>query len=148
MARSISRARVRTERGTQSSERSSSMMAPLMRAIAYVSNLISRSGVEPLDGADQAEEAVRDEVLLVDVPGKAGAEPSRDELDERRVREDQPVAERRGRSYAGTPATARACCPPWTRRENTPPTARFPLFGEPVSPFPGLCAPGRALHSA
>src|SRR5918999_1392434 len=40
--RSISRAFVRTERGTQSSERSSSMMEPLMRVIAKVSNLISR----------------------------------------------------------------------------------------------------------
>ena len=34
IARSISRARVRTERGTQSSDRSSSMIAPLIRAIA------------------------------------------------------------------------------------------------------------------
>ena len=34
MARSISRARLRTERGTQSIERSSSMIAPLMRLIA------------------------------------------------------------------------------------------------------------------
>ena len=34
LARSISRARARTERGTQSSERSSSMIAPLMRVIA------------------------------------------------------------------------------------------------------------------
>ena len=34
IARSISRARARTLRGTQSSERSSSMIAPLMRAIA------------------------------------------------------------------------------------------------------------------
>ena len=44
IARSISRARLRTERGTQSSERSSSIIAPRMREIAYVSNLISRSG--------------------------------------------------------------------------------------------------------
>ena len=43
-ASSISRARARTERGTQSSERSSSMIAPRMRVIAKVSNLISRSG--------------------------------------------------------------------------------------------------------
>ena len=41
---SISRALLRTERGTQSSERSSSMMEPLMREMAYVSNLISRAG--------------------------------------------------------------------------------------------------------
>ena len=40
---STSRARARTERGTQSSERSSSMIAPLIRATAKVSNLISRS---------------------------------------------------------------------------------------------------------
>ena len=43
---SILRALLRTERGTQSRERSSSMMEPLMREIAYVSNLISRVGVE------------------------------------------------------------------------------------------------------
>ena len=71
-SRARSRARVRgRERGTQSSERSSSMIAPLMRAIAYVSNLISRSGVEPLDRADQPEQPVRDEVLLVDVRREA-----------------------------------------------------------------------------
>ena len=44
IARSMSRARARTERGTQSIERSSSMIWPLIRAIAYVSNLISRVG--------------------------------------------------------------------------------------------------------
>ena len=38
-ARSMERAFERTDRGTQSIERSSSMMAPLMREIAYVSNL-------------------------------------------------------------------------------------------------------------
>ena len=42
LTRSISRARARTERGTQSSVRSSSMIAPRIRVIAYVSNLISR----------------------------------------------------------------------------------------------------------
>jgi len=44
IARSISRARARTDRGTQSIARSSSMIAPLMRAIAYVSNFTSRPG--------------------------------------------------------------------------------------------------------
>ena len=44
IARSISRARARTDRGTQSIARSSSMIAPLMRVIAYVSNFTSRSG--------------------------------------------------------------------------------------------------------
>jgi hypothetical protein len=34
IARSMSRARARTERGTQSIERSSSMIEPLMRAMA------------------------------------------------------------------------------------------------------------------
>jgi hypothetical protein len=42
LARSNSRARARIERGTQSSERSSSMIAPRIRGIANVSNLISR----------------------------------------------------------------------------------------------------------
>ena len=44
IARSIARARERTERGTQSIARSSSMIAPLIREMAYVSNLTSRSG--------------------------------------------------------------------------------------------------------
>ena len=94
IARSIWRARVRTERGTQSSERSSSMIAPLMRAIAYVSNLIVAVGVEALDRADQPEQPVRDEVLLVDVRRQAAPKPPGDELHERRVGEDQAVAER------------------------------------------------------
>ncbi len=42
-ARSTFRAFCRTERGIQSSARSSSIIAPRMRVIAYVSNLISRS---------------------------------------------------------------------------------------------------------
>ena len=42
-----------TERGAQSIARSSSMILALMRAIAYVSNLISRVGVDPLDRAHQ-----------------------------------------------------------------------------------------------
>ncbi len=41
---SISRALNRMERGTQSIARSSSMIAPLMRGIAYVSNLFPRPG--------------------------------------------------------------------------------------------------------
>ncbi len=88
----MSRARARTERGTQSMERSSSMIEPLMRAIAYVSNLMSRLGVEALDRSDQPEEPVGDEVALVDVGRQAAPEPPGDVLDERRVREDQPVA--------------------------------------------------------
>ena len=51
------------------------------------------AGVEALDRADQPEEAVRDEVLLVDVRRQARAHSSGDELHERRVGQDQPVAE-------------------------------------------------------
>ena len=43
-AASMSRARERTERGTQSRERSPSMIAPRMRCIAKVSKRISRRG--------------------------------------------------------------------------------------------------------
>jgi hypothetical protein len=50
--------------------------------------------VESLDRADQAEKAIRDEVLLVDVRRQAGSDAPGDELHERRVRQDEPVAER------------------------------------------------------
>src|SRR5207244_3667578 len=50
------------------------------------------SGVVALDGADQPEQPVRDEIALVDVCRQARAEPTRDVLDERRVRQDQTVA--------------------------------------------------------
>ena len=49
--------------------------------------------VEALDRADQAEQAVRDEVVLVDVRRQPAAEAAGDVLHERRVREDQPVAQ-------------------------------------------------------
>ena len=51
-------------------------------------------GVVALDRADQAEQAVGDEVALVDVRGQAAAEAAGDELDERRVGQDQAVAQR------------------------------------------------------
>ena len=50
--------------------------------------------VVPLDRADQAQQTVGDEILLVDVRRQARAETAGDELHERRVREDQAVAER------------------------------------------------------
>src|SRR5581483_9688226 len=50
-------------------------------------------GVVALDRADQAEEAVRDEVALVDVRRQARPEPARDVLHERRVHHDQLVAQ-------------------------------------------------------
>ncbi len=57
-------------------------------------------GIEPLDRADQPEETVRDEILLVDVRRERRADAPRGELDERRVRQDQPVAQL---LVAGTP---------------------------------------------
>src|SRR5262249_17500209 len=49
--------------------------------------------VVALDGADQAEEAVRDQVVVVDVRRQSRAEPPGHVLHERRVRQDQAVAE-------------------------------------------------------
>ena len=51
-------------------------------------------GVEALDRADQPEQAVRDEIALVHVRRQAAAEAAGDELDERRVGQDQAVADR------------------------------------------------------
>ena len=52
-------------------------------------------GVVALDRADEAQQAVRDEVVLVHVRREAARDAAGDELHERRVREDQPVAQRR-----------------------------------------------------
>ena len=68
---SMALALARTDRGTQSMLRSSSMMAPLTRVMAYVSNLMARSMVELLDGVDQPEDPVADEVGLLDRVGQA-----------------------------------------------------------------------------
>ena len=68
------------------------MIAPLIRADRVRLELDLAIGVEALDRADQPEQAVRDEILLVDVRGQRRTEPPGDELDERRVRQDQPVA--------------------------------------------------------
>ena len=51
-------------------------------------------GVEAVDRADQSEQPVRDEVAVLDVRGQPRAEPAGHVLDERRVAEDQLVAER------------------------------------------------------
>jgi len=51
-------------------------------------------GVVPLDRADQAEKPVRDEILLLHVSRKAASEPAGDVLHERRVCEDEAIAER------------------------------------------------------
>ena len=50
-------------------------------------------GVVALDGADQPEQAVRDEVVLVHVRREPAGDAAGDELHERRVREDEAVAE-------------------------------------------------------
>ena len=50
--------------------------------------------VVALDRPDQAEQAVRDEVALLDVRREAAPQSAGDVLDERRVREDEAVAER------------------------------------------------------
>ena len=70
------------------------MIAPRMRAIAIRLELDLAVGIEAVDRADQAEQPVRDEVAVVDVRGQPDAEPAGDVLDERRVAEDQLVAER------------------------------------------------------
>src|SRR5581483_6529133 len=49
--------------------------------------------VVALDRADQAEQPVRDEIALVDVRREAASEAPGDELDERRVRQDQAIAQ-------------------------------------------------------
>ena len=51
--------------------------------------------VELLDGVDQPEDAVRDEVGLLDVRRQADADPAGDVLHQRRVVQDQPLAQRR-----------------------------------------------------
>ena len=72
--------------------------------------------VVPLDRLDQAEEAVRHEVTLVDVGGQPGAESACDVLHERRIRKDQTVAERHVRGLAVLqPETVRGVGPAHTR---------------------------------
>ena len=48
--------------------------------------------VEPLDRIDQSEHTRADEVTGIDTGGKPGADPTGDELDERRVVHDQVIA--------------------------------------------------------
>ena len=89
---SISRAFARTERGTQSSERSSSMIEPLIRDTANVSNLIWRSGSNRSIAPIRPEQAVGDQVRLLDVSGQPARHPARDELHQRRVGEHELLA--------------------------------------------------------
>ena len=82
----------RTERGTQSSERSSSMIEPLMREIGVRLELDLAAGSKRSIGADEAEQAVADQVGLLDVRGQTAAHAAGDVLDQRRVGEDEPLA--------------------------------------------------------
>ena len=50
--------------------------------------------LESLDRVDEPDDAVTDEVLLVEVPRQSGQHPAGDVLDERRVVDDQLVAQR------------------------------------------------------
>ena len=68
------------------------MIAPLIREIAYVSNLTSRFGVVALDCPDQAEQPVRDQVAFVHMRRQAAAETAGDELDEGCIGQDEPIA--------------------------------------------------------
>jgi hypothetical protein len=63
------------------------MIEPLMRVMAKVSNLI-----EALDGGDQAQQAIGDQVRLLHVRGQTAGHPAGYVLDERREREHQPLA--------------------------------------------------------
>src|SRR5919201_1702954 len=49
--------------------------------------------VVALDGVDQTEQAVRNKVVLLDVRREAATEATSDELDERRIGEDEAVAD-------------------------------------------------------
>ena len=146
IARSISRARARTERGTQSSERSSSMIAPLIRAIAYVSNLISRSGSKRSIAPIRPRRPYETRSCSSTCDGQVRAEAAGDELHERRVRQDQAVAQRAITRRAvllperlclspGSRAVMRRTGPrdedrpSWPRRQNTPSIGRFILAG-------------------
>jgi hypothetical protein len=51
--------------------------------------------VELVDGVDQPEDAVRHQVGLLDVRRQAHADPAGDVLDQRRVVQDQPLAQSR-----------------------------------------------------
>jgi hypothetical protein len=68
------------------------MIAPLMRRDRVGLELDLALGIEALDRVDQADQAVRDEVGLLDVRGQAGGHPARDVLDQRRVGDDELLA--------------------------------------------------------
>ena len=114
-ASSMSRARERTERGTQSSERSSSMIAPRIALHREGLEADLAVGVEALHRLDQADHPVGDQVGLVDVRGQPRAGAAGDELDQGRVGDDEalPSAPRRPPLCTGARAPgARTPLPP------------------------------------
>ena len=68
------------------------MIAPLTRATAKVSNLISRSVSKRSIAPIRPEQAVGDQVGLLDVRGQARGHAPGDELDQGRVGDDQSLA--------------------------------------------------------
>src|SRR5215204_4760768 len=71
--------------------RSSSMIAPLIREIAGL-ELDAPFEIVFLDRVDQAEDAVRHQIGLLDVRWQADRDPASHVLDQRRLVEDQPLA--------------------------------------------------------
>ena len=66
--------------------------------------------VELLDGVDEPEDAVADEVGLLDVLGQADGHPAGDVLHQRRVVEDQLVADSRARLSPCSRPRGRSIC--------------------------------------
>src|SRR5215204_4880465 len=71
--------------------RSSSMIAPLIREIAGL-ELDAPFEIVFLDRVDQAEDAVRHQIGLLDVRWQADRDPASHVLDQRRVVEDESLA--------------------------------------------------------
>ena len=63
-----------------------------MRVIAKVSNLIPRSGSKRSIAPIRPDQAVGDQVGVLDVGGQAGTEAAGDELDHRRVGDHEALA--------------------------------------------------------
>ena len=72
----------RTDRGTQSIDRSSSMIALLDAGDGIGLEPQVPVDLEALDGVDQPDDPVADQILLVEVPWKAGQDPAGHVLDE------------------------------------------------------------------
>ena len=91
IVRSISRGRAQARHPVHGAELVDDEAAQ-SAAIAYVLNDVAVD-VEALDGADQAEQAVGDEGLPPPLRRQTAPQSAGDVLHERRVREDQTVAQ-------------------------------------------------------